>query len=112
MVNSSGNACAARQYSAESIKQTKYKKLDTSKYLKVFPYKIKGIPCQIAVLSCLVKEPDINSWESDWDYYGYKEIEFNIYDRKGYRADWLANKLTPSIEDAIELKILEIMNDY
>jgi hypothetical protein len=27
------------------------------------------------------------------DYYGYTEIEFELYDRKGYHAKWLEAKL-------------------
>lgn len=40
--------------------------------------------------------------DSDWDYYGYTEIEYDILDRKGYYAKWLLNKLTPNDERDIE----------
>lgn len=40
--------------------------------------------------------------DSDWDYYGYTEIEYDILDRKGYYANWLIKKLTSNDEEAIE----------
>jgi len=30
---------------------------------------------------------------STWDYPGYSEFEFELYDRKGYRAKWLERKI-------------------
>ena len=71
---------------------------------------IQGIPCQIKVESCLI----VPSWRgsphncpSDLDFYGYHEIEFTVYDRKGYRAKWLEKKLTSEDTDRIEEQILE-----
>lgn len=56
---------------------------------------IQGIPCQIEVTTFDRKKGSYShSAPSDLDYYGYTEFEFEVYDRKGYRARWLENKMT------------------
>lgn len=44
----------------------------------------------------------------------YPEIEFSIYDRKGYYAGWVENRLTPDDEEHIFAAIqqAEIMNEH
>jgi hypothetical protein len=41
------------------------------------------------------------------DYYGYHEVEFDVYDRRGYRAAWLERKMTDEDRARIETEILE-----
>lgn len=63
----------------------------------MFDSRIAGIPCQIDVTYAYAGRPariygdpsDCYPAESD-------EFEFEVYDRKGYRAKWLENKLTES----------------
>lgn len=56
---------------------------------------IAGMPCQIVVTtSNSVKGSYSHDAPSDWDYYGYDEFEFDVYDRKGYPAPWLEKKMT------------------
>ena len=43
---------------------------------------------------------------SDWDYHGYTEIEFEVFDRKGYKASWLKRKMSEGDKAAIEEVIL------
>ena len=43
------------------------------------------------------------------DYYGYTEIEYDVLDRKGYRAKWLERKITD--KDAERIRE-DIMNAY
>lgn len=45
--------------------------------------------------------------DSDWDCNGYDEIEFEVLDRRGYPAPWLAKKLSPEAVARIEGEILE-----
>ena len=68
----------------------------------LFSTHIQGIPCQIDV-TCFtrVKGSFSRNAESDWDYYGYEEFEFDVYDRKGYPAPWLQRKMTPLDEERI-----------
>ena len=55
----------------------------------MLPFKIAGIPCLIKVESAVVN-PGSYSYNavSDYDYYGYCEIEYTVCDRKGYPAPW------------------------
>lgn len=75
-----------------------------------FTTTIAGIPCQIVVTHAH-KQPASSSSrhkvDSDWDYYGYPEFEFEVYDRKGYPAPWLQNKMTPQDEERIEREYWE-----
>lgn len=60
----------------------------------LFETRICGIPAQIDVLTYKrVKGSHSYSAESDLDYYGYVEFEFDVYDRKGYPAPWLSKKI-------------------
>lgn len=68
---------------------------------------ISGIPCQIKVTRCFVQKPMGRMADSDWDCNGYEEIEFEVLDRKGYPAPWLAKKLSPEAVARIEGEILE-----
>ena len=69
---------------------------------------IQGIPCLIEVMTCtVVKGSHSYNAASDWDYHGYSEIEFEVLDRKGYKAAWLERKMTPEDKDRIEQQILD-----
>jgi len=74
--------------------------------------RVAGIPCLIQIDRCMVVSGsyDYNA-ASDFDYYGYKEIEFTVLDRKGYPAPWLERKLTDDDTDRIENQILEYHDD-
>jgi hypothetical protein len=70
--------------------------------------KVNGIPAQALVLRAFVKKPDPTCWESDLDCTGYSEMEFELYDRKGYRAEWLdAIAEREGLWDDIESQIWE-----
>lgn len=79
-----------------------------------FETDIAGIPCGIVVDYYLNVPPWRGSaydCPSDWDYYGYTEFEFTVVDRKGYRADWLAKKLTPGDEARIREEYEQLCMD-
>lgn len=66
-------------------------------HLYTLNYTVSGIPCQLAVVSCLIVPPHRGSaWtcNSDLDYYGYEEVDYVVLDRKGYVANWLADKMS------------------
>lgn len=69
--------------------------------------RISGIPCIIQVDRCFVQKPMGPSADSDWDCYGYTEVDFTVLDRKGYPAPWLEAKLTEADRNRIEVEILE-----
>ena len=72
-------------------------------------HRIQGIPCLIEVTSYRkVKGSYSYNAPSDWDYYGYTEMEYEILDRLGYKAPWLENKVTQSDKISIE----EAVNEY
>ena len=59
--------------------------------------KIQGIPCLVEVTTFINVEPwkgSPHTCPSSDDYYGYTEIEYDVLDRKGYRAKWLERKMT------------------
>jgi hypothetical protein len=81
-----------------------------SSYLAILEHRIQGIPCQIGVTSYYYQKPFGGSphlCDSDWDYYGYTEIEYDVLGRKGYLANWLSKKITSNDEDNIEKAIKE-----
>lgn len=58
------------------------------------------------------QKPDYNTRASDWDYYGgWFDVEFELYDRKGYRAKWLERKMTSADEDRIIQELVENAGD-
>ena len=77
-------------------------KPNRSQYLEIIPTHVKGIPAQLGVTHFVDQPADPTSWDSDWDYYGYTEVEMDLLDRKGYPAAWLEKKLTD--DDREELK--------
>ena len=82
-------------------------KEDTSAMLEVT---VSGIPCFANPESVTIVPPwngSAHTCPSADDYYGYSECEFTLYDRKGYRAEWLERKMTDDDMKAIEEAILE-----
>lgn len=72
---------------------------------------IAGIPCLIGVThyECVRGSYNYNA-ASDWDYYGYSEAEWDVLDRKGYKAAWLERKLTARDHDRINAEIDQYFN--
>lgn len=74
--------------------------------------RIQGIPCLVSVDYYEVVKGSYR-WdeESDQDYFGYTECEYTVYDRKGYRANWLASKITAADDEAIRDAIESYFKD-
>lgn len=69
---------------------------------------ISGMPCLIEVDTCRVVKGSFSyNAASDMDYLGYSEVEFTVYDRKGYRAVWLEKKMTDDEKSEIEQMIID-----
>jgi hypothetical protein len=82
-----------------------------SHYSNVIETTISGIPCRIGITHYYVQKP-MGMWaDSADDCYGYTDLEYDILDRKGYQADWLARKLTSQDEDRISEEVAEYFSD-
>lgn len=71
---------------------------------------IAGIPCLIGIDTAYYIKPwqgSAQSCPSADDYYGGWEIEFSVYDRKGYSAGWLESKMKRDDVELIESEIVE-----
>ena len=69
---------------------------------------VAGIPCtaRIDYVSVVRGSYSYNA-ASDLDYHGYSEIDWELCDRRGRPALWLAKKLTADDIARIEDEILE-----
>ena len=73
--------------------------------MDLIPHRIAGIPCLIRVNTYVRVKPwrgSPSSCPSSDDYYGYTECEWELCDRKGYRARWLDKKFTRYERDLVE----------
>ena len=70
--------------------------------------RIAGIPCRVEVTRYFVQPPLGPRCDSDWDCYGYTEIEFDVQDRRGRPAPWLERKMTTEDVERIETEIMEM----
>ena len=73
--------------------------------------RISGIPCLIDPTYVFTQKALGPSCDSDWDCYGYSEVEYNVCDRRGRLAPWLERKMTQEEKEKIETLILEQTHD-
>ena len=66
---------------------------------------VQGIPCLIDITNFKVVPANSRCTDSDWDYYGYEELEYVICDRRGRPAPWLERKVTDGDRDKIRQDI-------
>ena len=84
----------------------------SKKYELVFDTRIAGIPCQIGVTYFHYQPPwrgSAQTCDSDWDYYGYTELEYDVLDRRGRPATWLEKKIDDEIRTEIQLEALQLL---
>lgn len=75
-------------------------------YYATIESNIAGIPCQIGVTYFQrVRGSHSYNADSEADYYGGTECEFEVLDRKGYKAAWLERKLSDRDVERIEDEI-------
>ena len=77
----------------------------------IFETRICGIPCQCEVLM-YHNDPGRTYGPPENCYPPEFEFEYQILDRKGYRAEWLERKITDSIEADLITEYEEYMCDY
>lgn len=73
---------------------------------------IQGIPCIVEETHIYYTKPSFKPaclCDSPSEFYGDYEVEFDVFDRKGYRAAWLERKMTDKDRERIEQ---EILDDY
>lgn len=68
--------------------------------VNMFKTHIAGIPCYIDVTHYDYTKGDPQG-QTDLEYYGWTDFEFTVYDRKGYKAKWLEDKITDDDSDRI-----------
>ena len=76
--------------------------------------RVSGIPCIAKVTHFFRQAPhrgSAHTCDSDMDYYGYTECEFEILDRRGKPAAWLGRKVTDDDRQRIEQEITEQLED-
>ncbi|NMZ78429.1 hypothetical protein HBO26_03785 [Pseudomonas mandelii] len=78
---------------------------------------VEGFVLQVEVTRCENIPPVFNGWNSDWDFYGSRELEFKVdsaicYDEEGKRMDvdplalpLLAKQYGREIETALWVEI-------
>ena len=72
----------------------------------IFEHKISGIPCLIEVSNITVVKGSYSyNAASDLDYHGYTDFEYEVQDRRGCRADWLARKMSKVEKQGLEALI-------
>jgi len=76
-------------------------------YLAKIKTTVSGIPALIGVFLYENVVPDHRCTDSDVDFNGYIDIEFNILDSKGRLAPWLSKKLTEKSIEQIEEQIIQ-----
>lgn len=81
-------------------------------YIAEIEHRVAGIPCLIGVTHYeSVRGSYSYHADSDMDYYGYTESEWEILDRRGRPAPWLARKFTAADTASIEEAISTAMED-
>lgn len=75
--------------------------------------RISGIPCIVKLDSITIQKPLGPNCDSDWDCYGYTEIEFTVCDRLGRPAPWLELKMSDKDQSRIENELeIAATEDY
>lgn len=85
---------------------------DARQYMALLPFHVSGIPCLIGVSDFRNVEPwkgSPHSCDSAADFYGYTECEWDVLDRRGRKADWLARKLLPDETAKVDEAVIDEM---
>ena len=79
---------------------SKLKRIDTT-MLHCYEVRAAGIPCH-----ALVTHYSKGWGGSYWEPAEAPEVYFELYDRKGYRAEWLERRLSEASYNAIEQELI------
>lgn len=68
--------------------------------------RIAGIPALVDVVYYLSVPGSYSRDEvSDWDYYGYEELDYVVCDRRGRPAPWLERKMSDDDREAVSVAV-------
>lgn len=76
-------------------------------YITKIKTTVSGIPALIGVISYANVAPNHRCHDSDVDFNGYIDIEFDVLDQRGHLAPWLTKKLTATSTEKFEEQIIE-----
>ena len=79
-------------------------------YIAKIESRVAGIPCLIGVIT-FDSVDGCHSADSNVDYYGYTESDWEVLDRRGRPAGWLSKKLTSKESSRIEDEIVVYFNN-
>ena len=74
------------------------------KYIAEIESCVAGIPCIIGVVGYIAVAGDSRA-DSDFDYHGYSESQWDVCDHRGRTAPWLEAKLTRADQSRIDSEI-------
>lgn len=78
-----------------------------------FAFRLSGLPCYVCVTHYEPEIPaNLSGHPDSWTPSEGGELEFEVYDRKGYRAEWLEEKVDDTSFLAIEAAYLEHRRKY
>jgi len=78
-------------------------------YIAEIDSRVAGIPCKIGVTEYnSTRGSYSHNADSDLDFYGYTEMDFEVLDRRGRPAAWLERKLDKDERADIEY----LISDY
>ena len=81
-------------------------------YIAEIETRVAGIPCIIGVTHFeSVRGSYSYHAASDWDYHGYTEADWEVLDRRGRPAPWLAKKLTTTDQARIDDELARYFED-
>ena len=83
-------------------------RLTPQQRLEAVSVSVKGIPA-LAHVTDFVRVPAAANPRlapSDLDAWGYLDMEYEIYDTKGYKAEWLEKKMDDRDKENIEVEIV------
>ena len=83
-------------------------RLTPQQRLEAVPVSVKGIPAlaHVTYFERVPAAPNPRLAPSDLDAWGYFDMEYEIYDINGYRAEWLERKMDRDAQGRIEEEIL------
>lgn len=87
-----------------------------SSYKIIVDSTIQGIPCKLGVIEIGYYEEAYRSGHPDnWEPESYSPHDYEVLDRKGYKANWLASKMDSKDWDChqkdIDKYLSELTND-
>ena len=78
------------------------------------PTRVRGIPCFVYLTDYVFQSPwkgSAHTCPSDLDYYGYEDMEYELYNLRGYRMQFLEKLLTQQDKDKIEEFVSKYMTE-